>query len=338
MTSVALPLPAPRVRESALRQEILRLYRSLDRQSDWQVLGLETGAGPDAVRAAYQRLARRFHPDCLGSDASDLAPQSQAIFIRATEAARALSGHRGGSRRASLLPRSRENGTIPDQVEARPPRPSGAGRRPAAPAPASARSANARPDAAGPIASLNGPPPVRRPPAPDVPAGTNRTAGHAVHRQTAADCASEPLGVADALRQAQERLDRDDVRGAVGLLHGVLARAGEEAGRRVRLLLARGYMREAGWRRYAVAQLRSLVEERPLDAEALSLLGAAYRAEGLLARAESAFKRAYAADPELREVRTALREIQAEREGTRTGSRPVAPRRGILKRLLRRKK
>jgi tetratricopeptide (TPR) repeat protein len=143
--------------------------------------------------------------------------------------------------------------------------------------------------------------------------------------------------VEDVVAEAQRRLGESDVSGAVGLLHGVLARCGDEDGRRVRLLLARGYAREPRWHRYAVAQLRSLIEERPGDAGALALLGTVYRHEGLLARAESMLRRALAADPGQSEARSALRAVRAERAEARGVPSAPTPPPTLWKRIFRRK-
>lgn len=51
----------------------------------YRALGLQPGAERDAVRDAYRRLVRRYHPDSAGSD-----PASLRAFLRVTEAYHAL--------------------------------------------------------------------------------------------------------------------------------------------------------------------------------------------------------------------------------------------------------
>jgi hypothetical protein len=294
--------------KTSRRAEILERYAALGRQSDRQVLGVGAGADGHAVREAYRRLARRFHPDALDADSRDLVALSQAIFVRVTEAYHALAAERPEP--APVAPR-------PDL------RPIAFDRRgvPGAPRP------TARPSASRPAPAAT---PRESPPSRSRPA---RVVG-------AVSPAAPPAqpAVDEAIAEARRRLEEGDAREAVGLLHGVLTRCGDEDGRRVRLLLARGYVREPQWRRYAAAQLRSLIAERPDDAEALALLGTVYRREGLLARAESLLKRALAADPRLGETRSALRAVQAERaEGRAARSAPTSPSSTLWKRMFRRK-
>lgn len=40
---------------------------AMSRDEAWQILGLEPGAGPDAIKAAHRRLMRQVHPDHGGS-------------------------------------------------------------------------------------------------------------------------------------------------------------------------------------------------------------------------------------------------------------------------------
>jgi tetratricopeptide (TPR) repeat protein len=51
----------------------------------YRALGLPSGADRDAVRSAYRRLARRYHPDAAGSDSASLR-----AFLKITEAYHAL--------------------------------------------------------------------------------------------------------------------------------------------------------------------------------------------------------------------------------------------------------
>jgi DnaJ-domain-containing protein 1 len=60
-------------------------------ESAWHVLGLEPGAGTDAIRRAYRRLARTLHPD-LHPQATDEERRSLSLrFAEVSEAYRTLS-------------------------------------------------------------------------------------------------------------------------------------------------------------------------------------------------------------------------------------------------------
>jgi Flp pilus assembly protein TadD len=114
-----------------------------------------------------------------------------------------------------------------------------------------------------------------------------------------------------------------------------MIRATNEDALRVRLLLARAYVQDPRWRRYAVGQLRGLLDERPEDPEALALLGVLYHREGLLSRAESMLRRALQIEPGQTDARGELRQVQNDREKARASSRSPDPKRkGFVDRLL----
>jgi curved DNA-binding protein CbpA len=74
------------------------------------VLGVRQGAGPDAVKAAWRRLARQHHPDLTGDDpsASRIATRRMAEINDAYEALRrADAERRAGIRAAGGTPRGR---------------------------------------------------------------------------------------------------------------------------------------------------------------------------------------------------------------------------------------
>jgi tetratricopeptide (TPR) repeat protein len=148
------------------------------------------------------------------------------------------------------------------------------------------------------------------------------------------DTASRRARVEDALREAEDLVQRRQAEEAVSVLHEVLTQADEPRRRRIQLLLARAYAIDARWRRNAVVLLRQLVEQDANDAEALAALGVLYQRDGLLARADSMFVRALAADPGLAEARTGLRAVRAALLARRTPpALKGAPRRGLISRL-----
>jgi tetratricopeptide (TPR) repeat protein len=86
----ATPADAPAPAE--LRQEILGLYEGLGRRSDHELLGVAPGASAADLKAAYFRLAKRYHPDVFREPGlADLRAKVEAVFFRVNDAYRALS-------------------------------------------------------------------------------------------------------------------------------------------------------------------------------------------------------------------------------------------------------
>jgi uncharacterized protein HemY len=121
----------------------------------------------------------------------------------------------------------------------------------------------------------------------------------------------------------------------VSVLHDVLSQANGGQQRRIRLVLARAYVKDPRWKRYGLGLLNEMLADNPDDADALATLGALYHREGLLARAEATLLRALAADPGQAEVRLHLRAVRAARVKDRTPVRRESPeRRGLVARML----
>jgi hypothetical protein len=76
----------------ALRAEILEAFRVRAERDHFEVLGVARAASEAEVRAAYARLARRFHPDIQHDPAlADLKPQIEGVFARLSEACKILA-------------------------------------------------------------------------------------------------------------------------------------------------------------------------------------------------------------------------------------------------------
>jgi hypothetical protein len=60
-------------------------------ESPFETLGLEDGASVEAVRAAYYRLAKIWHPDRLPADLEPMRDEAHAIFSQMAEAQRLLT-------------------------------------------------------------------------------------------------------------------------------------------------------------------------------------------------------------------------------------------------------
>jgi tetratricopeptide (TPR) repeat protein len=143
------------------------------------------------------------------------------------------------------------------------------------------------------------------------------------------------IRVEEALRSAEASIANRDSEEAVSVLHDVLSQANEGQRRRIRLVLARAYVKDPRRQRYGLGLLNEMLAEKPDDADALAMLGVLYHREGLLARAEATLVRALAADPGRMEARLHLRAVRAARVGDRTPGRKEPPeRRGLVARML----
>ena len=113
--------------DEAIRREILQAYERRSTRTDAEVLGVAPDARPAEIRAAYLRLAKRYHPDAHHRPGlADLQQHLAAIFTRVGSAYEALS--RREARRAGP-----GQASVGSPAAAPPPAPA-----PAAPAPAPA--------------------------------------------------------------------------------------------------------------------------------------------------------------------------------------------------------
>ena len=141
--------------------------------------------------------------------------------------------------------------------------------------------------------------------------------------------------VEEALRSAEASIASREIEEAVSVLHDVLSQANDGQRRRIRLVLARAYVKEPRWQRYGLGLLNEMLAAKPDDADALATLGVLYHREGLLARAEATLVKALSADPGHVEARLHLRAVRAARVGERTPGRRESPeRRGLVARML----
>jgi curved DNA-binding protein CbpA len=72
-------------------QSIAAWLAILDKVSHYELLGVQPGAGADALRRAYQGFAASFHPDAHVHRTPDERASVNTIFKRGTEAYRVLS-------------------------------------------------------------------------------------------------------------------------------------------------------------------------------------------------------------------------------------------------------
>jgi tetratricopeptide (TPR) repeat protein len=97
--SKAAQHPPERVARDAagetLRREVESLHERLSSLSLWDVLGLEPGAEPRAVRRAYLKAAKRLHPDRIVQlGLTDVKTQANEVFAEITRAHTVLSDPR----------------------------------------------------------------------------------------------------------------------------------------------------------------------------------------------------------------------------------------------------
>jgi tetratricopeptide (TPR) repeat protein len=88
--------PAAQRGVSARRREVLEKFAGLPGKSHFEVLEIAPSAGPDEVKEAYFRMAKRFHPDSHHREAvlEDIMDKLEAIFIRLGEAHEVLRNPR----------------------------------------------------------------------------------------------------------------------------------------------------------------------------------------------------------------------------------------------------
>jgi curved DNA-binding protein CbpA len=72
------------------RRELAERLGSV-KQSYYEVLGVAGDATTEAIASAFFQLAKRFHPDRLGSGFEDVREQATRLFARMTEAHQVLS-------------------------------------------------------------------------------------------------------------------------------------------------------------------------------------------------------------------------------------------------------
>lgn len=86
---------APPVSLERLREEILELHQGLARRTDHEILGVAPGASPADLKAAFFRMARRYHPDVVHERGmGDLREKLEAVFFRVNDAYRTLHAAR----------------------------------------------------------------------------------------------------------------------------------------------------------------------------------------------------------------------------------------------------
>lgn len=93
------------------RDGILARAASIQNESYFEVLGVADGASTEAIRAAFMRLAKTWHPDRLAADFSSVRGEVATIFAHMTRAQKTLCDDE--SRRAYVAERKAKNAARP---------------------------------------------------------------------------------------------------------------------------------------------------------------------------------------------------------------------------------
>ncbi len=148
-----------------------------------------------------------------------------------------------------------------------------------------------------------------------------------------------PLDPEYAARIAEETLPKaaklyaqDKFWDAIQLLEPALGGAEGKTRLRMRVLLARAYLKNPKWTRRAEEQLQTAVKEDPNNVEAHFVLGTLYKASGLKGRALHEFQRVVELEPEHEEALAEVIELTPEGGPPEEGE--TGPR-GFLKKLFR---
>jgi hypothetical protein len=83
---------APPAELPLTREEVLQTHRGLASRDHFEVLGITRSASADDARAAFVRLARRFHPDAQADpELAGVRTQIEEVFTRLADAERVLT-------------------------------------------------------------------------------------------------------------------------------------------------------------------------------------------------------------------------------------------------------
>jgi curved DNA-binding protein CbpA len=82
---------AGRPRKGPTREEIEERAADIDKQNFFEILGVEREDDADAVRGAFYKLAKSWHPDRLPEDVADLKAKVAKLFARFNEAHQTLT-------------------------------------------------------------------------------------------------------------------------------------------------------------------------------------------------------------------------------------------------------
>lgn len=90
---VAATAPPARggARKGPTRQEVEDRANTIDELTNYEILGVDPAAKPDAIQAAYFQFVKSWHPDRLPADVQDLKGRVAKVFARVNEAYQTLN-------------------------------------------------------------------------------------------------------------------------------------------------------------------------------------------------------------------------------------------------------
>jgi tetratricopeptide (TPR) repeat protein len=283
--------PAPRTGEgsrlspavlAAARQEIEDAYSSkVENRNHFEVLELERSADAAMVKAAYFRLAKRFHADAQRDPGvDDLKDKLKSVFLRLGAAYDVLSHPRKRAEYESNLPRRTFT----------PPR-------------AGSASSPAKSDPPGE--------PARSAPRNVATAGWSEPAPRELESEE-----EIALRETEVLTRAAKLMADEQYWDAIQALEAAVTSFTGRRLQKARLLLARCYAKNPKWQRRAEAVVQKVIKDTPANPEAYFVLAEIYKAGGLESRATAMYRKVLELKPDYPEARAALGETDAKPSGT----------------------
>ncbi len=126
------------------------------------------------------------------------------------------------------------------------------------------------------------------------------------------DPAHEARLAEESLRKADKLYGQDKFWDAIQLLEPALGGAEGKTKQRVRVLLAKAYLKNPKWTKRGEEQLQAVIKEDPKNVEAHFALGNLYKASGLKSRALHEFQRVVELKPEHEEAMAEVVELTPE--------------------------
>jgi tetratricopeptide (TPR) repeat protein len=104
----------PSAEMEARRREITERAEKIDREDFFAMLGVPRDCPVDVAQSAYFGLAKRWHPDRLPAELSDLRDQAAKVFARLSEAFQTISDK---EKRAKYVDLMQQGGGSPEEQE-----------------------------------------------------------------------------------------------------------------------------------------------------------------------------------------------------------------------------